>query len=190
MAASSLLELVFTAGVAATLVATGAAQVAGSVDSIRASAAARHVAARLQQTRLRAITRNRATSLRITLDPRGYLLESFEDGNDNGVLAADIQAGIDTRTAPDERLADQYPGVEFGALPGLPGAEGSVAPGIDPIRVGVSNAVTFTPGGTATPGSLYVRGRGVRQYVVRIYGETGRTRVLTWVARTGAWLAP
>lgn len=190
MAASSLVELMFVLGVVATLTSTAVTQLTTMVDGVRASAGARHVLARLQQTRVRAITRNRATALRITLDAQGYLVQAFEDGNDNGVLAADIASGVDTRIAPDERLGEQFPSVDFGALPGLPGAEGSIAPGIDPIRVGPSNAVTFTPTGTATPGSLYVLGKGSRQYVVRIYGATGRTRVLTWVARTSTWLAP
>lgn len=189
MAASSLVELLFVLGVVATLVSTGVAQVTTSIDSIRASGAARHVMARLQQTRVRAITRNRATALRIVRDARGYVLTSFEDGNDNGVLAADISSGADVQTAPDERLSDQYPGVDFGALPGVPGAEGSTAPGNDPIRLGVSDAVTFTPNGTATSGSLYIRGRAQRQFVVRIYGETGRTRVLEYVARTAVWIS-
>lgn len=190
MAASSLIELVFTAGVAATLVSTGVAQVTSSIDTIRASSAARHVVSRLQQTRVRAITRNRATALRIVSDTRGYLIASFEDGNGNGVLAADIASGVDVRIAPDERLSEQFPGVDFGALPGLPGVEGSTAPGADPIRLGTANAVTFSPTGTATSGSLYVRGRGQRQHVVRIYGETGRTRALTWAPYVSAWLAP
>lgn len=189
MAASSLIELLFVLGVAATLVSTGVAQWTTSVDSIRASAAARHVVARLQQVRVRAITRNRATGLRISTDPRGFILSSYEDGNDNGVLAADISSGADLRIAPDERLSDQYPGVDFGTLPGLPGADGSAAPGTDPIRVGASDAVTFTPNGTATSGSLYIRGRGQRQFVVRIYGETGRTRVLEYSIRQSLWVS-
>jgi hypothetical protein len=82
---------------------------------------------------------------------------------------------------------DQFPGVDFGALPGLPGADASAPPGSDPIRLGASDRVTFTPTGTATPGSLYVRGPGNAQYVVRILGETGRTRVLKFSAGSGTW---
>jgi hypothetical protein len=48
--------------------------------------------------------------------------------------------------------------------------------------------VTFTPTGTATSGSLYIRGRRDAQYVVRVYGETGKTRVLKFVPRSGQWI--
>jgi len=187
VAAFSLIELLFALGVAATLASTGVAQLTMSVDGVRAAGAARHVTSRLQQARVRAVTRNRSTALRIVRDASGYVVSVHEDGNNNGVLTADIQSGTDPQVGPVERLPDQFPGVEFGTLPGVPGAEGSLAPGTDPIRLGVSDSVTFTPTGTATPGSLYVLSRGRRQLVVRIYGETGRTRVLEYNARTRVW---
>jgi len=163
-----LIELMFVLGVAATLAAVSLPQLAASVHEFRAAGAARYVAARLQQARVRAITR---------------------DGNRNGVLAADIAAGIDTPVGAQEHLADQFPDVDFGAISGIPGAEGSTAPGSDPIRLGSADSVTFTPTGTATSGSLYVRGKPDIQYVLRIYGETGRTRILRYNARTRTWFS-
>lgn len=190
MAAFSLIELVFVLGVAATLSAVAAPQLSASLNEVRSAGAARHVAARLQQARVRALARSRATALRIRADGGGYTIAVFEDGNGNGVLATDIASGIDPVVAPVERIPDLYAGVDFGALPGIPGAEGSTAPGSDPIRLGASDSVTFSPLGTATPGSLYLRGRGATQYVVRIYGETGRTRALRYNARTRTWMVP
>ena len=49
--------------------------------------------------------------------------------------------------------------------------------------------MTFTATGTATSGSLYLLGRGQTQYVVRIYGETGRTRILRYNARSRTWFS-
>jgi len=112
-----------------------------------------------------------------------------EDGNRNGVLARDVMDGVDTAIGPAEHLVDQFPGVDFGAIGGIPGAEGSTAPGSDPIRLGVADSVTFTATGTATSGSLYVRGQRSIQYVVRIYGETGRTRILRYNPRTRTWFS-
>ncbi len=180
----------FALGIAATVASVALPRVAGSLDEFHVAGAARFVAARLQQARVRAITRNRDTALRITHDARGYLLTAYDDGNRNGVLSSDIQSGVDVRVGPSERLPDQFPGVEFDALPGLPGVEGGTAPGTDPIRLGSSDSVTFTAMGTATSGSLYLRGRGQAQYVVRIYGETGRTRILKFNPRSRTWFAP
>jgi len=189
VAAYSLIELVFVLGVAATLAAASLPQLAASVHEFRAAGAARYVAARLQQARVRAITRNRETALRITRDARGYVVSVVEDGNRNGVLAADILDGTDTPVGPQEHLVDQFPGVDFGAISGIPGAEGSTAPGSDPIRLGAADSVTFTPMGTATAGSLYLRGEPGIQYVLRVYGETGRTRILRYNPRTRTWFS-
>ncbi|MGC4082125.1 MAG: GspH/FimT family pseudopilin [Vicinamibacterales bacterium] len=189
MAAFSLIELMFVVGIVATLASSAVAQIQTSLDAVRASGAARHVMARLQQARVRAVTRNRDIAVRIAADARGYVMAVYEDGNGNGVIASDIQNGTDPQVGPTERLTDQYPGVDFGTLPGLPGVEGSPPPGTDPIRLGAGNGVTFTPDGTATPGSLYVHGHGQWQFVVRIYGETGRTRILAFNPRTRAWLS-
>ena len=178
----------FVLGVAATLATVSVPQFMLSVDEFRAAGAARYVAARLQQARARAITRNHDTALRITRDTRGYVMSVVEDGNQNGVLSHDVQDGIDLFIGPSEHLADQFAGVDFGALPAIPGAEGSTAPGTDPIRLGVADSVTFTPLGTATPGSLYLRGQRA-QYVVRIYGESGRTRILKYSVQTRTWYA-
>jgi hypothetical protein len=105
------------------------------------------------------------------------------------VLSRDIQDGTDMMVSPLERLNEQFPGIDFGALPALPGIEGSTPPGSDPVRLGTSDTATFTPVGTATAGTLYLRGRGSTQYAVRVYGETGRTRILRYNPRTRTWLS-
>jgi hypothetical protein len=183
-----MIDLMAALGVAATVSSTAVAGLASSVDDFRAAGAARFVAARLQQARSRAVLRTSDTALRIVRDTAGYRIATYDDGNRNGVLSKDIQSGVDPVVGPAERLIDQFPGVDFGVLPGIPGPEGSTAPGIDPIRLGSSDSVTFTSLGTATAGSLYLKGRRTTQYVVRIYGETGRTRILKFNVRTGTWL--
>jgi hypothetical protein len=112
----------------------------------------------------------------------------YEDGNGNGVLSRDIQRGTDPEVRRGEQLPDQFPGVDFGAVPGLPAVDPSgTAPGTDPIKLGSSDMVSFSPLGTSTSGSLYVRGRKNAQYAVRIYGETGKTRVLRFDGRNRVW---
>jgi hypothetical protein len=60
--------------------------------------------------------------------------------------------------------------------------------GGDPIRIGSSKLLSFTPLGTATSGSIYVRGRDGSQFFIRVLGVTGRVRVQRYVPRTGAWV--
>jgi type II secretory pathway pseudopilin PulG len=187
VAAFSLIELVFVLGVAATLAAGAVPALLAGVDEVRTAGAARYVAGRLQQTRVRAVATSHDTALRVTRDTAGFVVVEYDDGNRNGILSADITSGADQQIGEAERVPDRFPGVEFGALPGVPGADGSAPPGDDPIRLGSSDRVTFTPLGTATPGSLYLRGRRT-QFVVRIFGETGRTRIMKYHAATGSWL--
>jgi type II secretory pathway pseudopilin PulG len=188
VAAFTLVELLFAMAVAATLAAVSVAQIAASLDDLRAGAAARLVAATLQQTRMEAVRRGRATAVRVRQTGSGYEFAIYSDGNRNGVRAADITAGRDPLLVAPRRLSDAFPGVEFGAAPGLPSVDPSgVPPGSDPIRLGSADMVTFTPLGTATAGSLYVRGKHDVQYVVRVFGETGKTRLLKFNRWSRTW---
>lgn len=188
MAAFSLIEVLFVLGVAATLVSAAALQGRAAVANMRSAAAGRYVMALLQDVRTRAIERGVDTSLRVRRDASGFALVVYEDGNRNGVLSADIASGVDAQIGPAIRVPERFPGNDFGALPGLPGAEGSAAPGNDPIRLGAADGVTFSPSGSTSTGSLYLRSAGSNQYVIRIYGETGRLRLLKFHAGTQRWL--
>ena len=189
MAALSLIELVFVLGVAATLGAAAIPQTLASLDESRALGAARYVSVRLQRTRLEAIAGNAAAALRIGRSAEGYSYNVYVDGNRNGVLSRDIESGVDRSIQSIERLGDHFPGVDFGVMPGLPAVDSSSAPpGSDPIKLGASDMATFTATGTATAGSLYIRGRRDVQYVVRILGETGKTRILKFNPRTRQWI--
>jgi hypothetical protein len=136
---------------------------------------------------MEALVRTRDAALRITGGAGTYTYAVYVDGNDNGIRADDIAKGVDRVIHPQERLPDNFHGVDFGVLPGLPGPEGSTAPGIDPIRVGSGKMVTFTPRGTSTAGSLYIKGSRNAQYVVRVYGQTGKIRVLKFDRYRQEW---
>lgn len=189
MAAFSFIEILLVLGTAATVSAVAVPQTLATLDDSRTAAAARYVSARLQRTRMEAVSRNGSAALRFTFMSDHYDFAAYVDGNRNGVLSRDIQAGIDQVIQPADRLTDHFPGVDFGAVPDLPPVDStSTPPGSDPIRLGASDMVTFTSIGTATSGSLYIRGRRDTQYVVRVYGETGKTRVLKFNAGSGQWM--
>jgi type II secretory pathway pseudopilin PulG len=189
VAAFSFIEILLVLGTAATVSAVAVPQTLATLDDSRTAAAARYVSARLQRTRMEAVSRNGSAALRFTFMSDHYDFAAYVDGNRNGVLSRDIQAGIDQVIQPADRLTDHFPGVDFGAVPDLPPVDStSTPPGSDPIRLGASDMVTFTSIGTATSGSLYIRGRRDTQYVVRVYGETGKTRVLKFNAGSGQWM--
>jgi type II secretory pathway pseudopilin PulG len=186
----TIVELLFVLGTAATLAGVAVPQALTGLDEFRAGNAARYIAARLQRARMEAVMRSADVGLQVTAGSGGYVYTVYVDGNRNGVRSLDIQHGIDKRLVPSERLPDQFTGVEFGALPGLPAVDsGSTPPGSDPIRLGAANIATFSAMGTSSSGSLYIRGRRNTQYVVRIYGQTGKTRVLKFDVRSRQWKA-
>lgn len=184
----TLVEVLFVAALSATAGAAALPNFLAALDDVRTRGAVRYVVSRLQLARMEAVSRSADTALVFTGSGGSFRYAQYLDGNRNGVLSADIARGIDPMVRPGERLADQFPRVDFGALPGLPPVEpGTTPPGDDPIRLGAADMVTFTPLGTSTPGSLYVLGPRRIQYVVRIFGTTGRTRILKFDRRSGLW---
>jgi type II secretory pathway pseudopilin PulG len=184
----SLIEIVFVAALSMTLAAVSVPQMLSGLDDHRAAGAARYMAARFQRTRTVAITRSAATALRFSPVGTSYSFTEYIDGNGNGVLTREIQSGVDPAVGLAEQLSQQFGGVDFGALPGLPPIDaGGTAPGTDPIRLGSANSASFSPLGSATAGTVYILSRGGAQYAVRIFGETGRTRLLKFDRRTRRW---
>jgi len=181
-------ELLFAVGVASVLSAAAAPQLLAGLDEWRTRGAVRYLSSRLYRARMESTIRNVDTAVRFAV--AGSTIEYFTvvDGNRNGVRAADLQSGVDRIIDHRERLADRFAGVDFGTLPGLPPVDPSgAAPGTDPIRLGSGDMVTFTPLGSSSPGSLYVRGRGHVQYVLRMFAETGRIRILRYYPGTREW---
>jgi len=183
-----LIELLFALGLAATVAGAAVPALLSALDDHRALGAARYLATRFQRVRMEAVTRRATTAIRFTRIGSDHSFAVFEDGNGDGVKSLDIQRGIDRRRTAEERLSEHFRGVEFGVLPGLPSVDLSVpALTADPIRFGGVDSVSFTPVGTATAGSVYVLGRHERQYVISVFGETGKTRVLKFNRRRGVW---
>jgi hypothetical protein len=79
--------------------------------------------------------------------------------------------------------------VTFGLHAGIADIEGDRSAPTDGVRIGSSRILTLGPDGTASSGTLYVRGRR-GQFAVRILGVTGRTRVLRFHPGTGQWTIP
>ena len=184
----SLLELMMVMALGVTLSAAAVPEYLAAVDDVRANGAVHHISARLQRVRMEAVMRSAMVGMQFTQTAGGYSYAVYVDGNRNGVLTRDIQRGVDRLIAAAERLPDQFTGVEFGAIPGLPPVDpGGTPPGADPIRLGSGNIASFSALGTSSSGTVYIRSRRDAQYAVRIFGETGRTRMLKFEPRTGQW---
>lgn len=183
----SLIELIFVGWLVAVISAIAIPQLLACLDDQRTLGAVRYLTTWCARARMEAITRSRDVAIHFSADSRGYVFAVYVDGNDDGVRTRDIQRGTDFQVARPERLSANFPGVEFAVPSGLPAVDGGSPTDGDPLKVGSANLLSFTPLGTSSSGSLYVRGRDGSQYVVRAFGETGKIRSLKFDERTRRW---
>jgi prepilin-type N-terminal cleavage/methylation domain-containing protein len=182
----TLVELLFTISLLATITAIAIPLTSDAVDELRAANAVRYLEGRILNARMEAVKRSTAVALRFEAFAPDYLYGTYVDGNGNGVRTADIARGVDWCLTPAERLGDKFPGVTFGLAADVPDLEGSRAS--DGVRIGTPRILTMTANGTATSGTLYVKGKGA-QYAVRVLGATGRTRVFRYDTGVQRWIA-
>jgi hypothetical protein len=127
-----------------------------------------------------AVMHGATVALRFDADASGITVQTFVDGDHDGLRTADIASGIDSSLDGVASIAHLFPGVTIGIRPEL---------GTDPVRFGASDILSFTPIGTATAGSIYVLGDDGTQVAVRVLGATGRTRMERYLPSTGSWVS-
>jgi prepilin-type N-terminal cleavage/methylation domain-containing protein len=163
----TLIEVIFVAGLVAVLSGMAVPQLMVTVDRQRAWAATRYVAARMTLARAQAVKRSAYVALRFEQKSSDMSFGMFVDGNRNGVRTRDIAASIDTPLEAPVRLSDLFPGVSISLAGDL---------------------MSFSPLGTASSGTVYIRGRDGSQLAVRVLGVTGRARCLRYNPRTRQWV--
>jgi len=104
----------------------------------------------------------------------------YADGDGDGITREDIGRGMDRPLGAPVFLH------EGRAYLGLPSAvktdpAGNPLNGQDPIRFGRGSILSFSPVGTSTPGSLYLRAvSGKEAWAFRVAGIDGRIRTYRW----------
>jgi len=96
-------------------------------------------------------------------------LSSFADTNRNGVLTREIDDGVESRLDGPTMLAALFPGVAV-------------------TDEGMVRLFSFSPDGTATTGSLYLRSRDGTRFAIRVLGVTARVRIERFVVARGDWV--
>jgi prepilin-type N-terminal cleavage/methylation domain-containing protein len=183
----TLLELLFVVAIAGTLTTIAVPQGLRALDDFRTKTAARYLAQRLSDARITAIKRSTTVGLRFEAGSPDYRVSTVVDGNHNGLRTAEITHGTDLTITTAETLDTHFAGVAFGILIGVPDADGQPAGGSDGVRTGVSKLLSMNPDGTSSSGTLYVHGRDRSQYAVRVFGTTGRVRILKYDFALQRW---
>ena len=185
----TLVDSVVSLGVVAVLAGLAVPYLASAREESQVMAAARYLAAQAMLGRSRAVRHGTTVGLRFEQDDGGYLYATYVDGDGDGIRKADVASGIDRALDPPRRLHDAYPSVRFELDPALPSLTGTSHGGgnADPIRFGPGDTLSFSPVGTATSGTLYLRGRSGLQCAIRVLGTTGRIRTLCYQAGDSEW---
>ena len=169
-----MLAVVATASV---LAGVAVPQLTAGIEHSRTLAAARYLANRFALARVDAVGHSINSAVLFTADGDTFILAGYRDGNGNGVRSRDIAAGADPLVDARVRFADLFPRVSLFMSDPNTGSPSETAV-----------LMSFSPLGTASSRTLYVRGADGSQYAVRVLGATGRTRVLRYVSASRAWV--
>lgn len=185
---AALIDVICTCAVLMILAAIAIPSVQASRERDATRLAARHLANQLQGLRVEALRRNRAVAMRLDpLDLGQYA--AYLDGDGDGVLQQDIDRGIDPPVGVPGHLAHLFHSVALRVAATVPMPDGAGVIGVDsdPIRIGNTNLVSFSPIGSSTSGTIYLAGRDGTQLCVRLLGTTGRLRVLWFDRASATW---
>ena len=184
----SIVGLVLTMAVAATVLGLAAPGLANLQSSVSVRSAAGEVGTAFYRARSLAISQSRNVGLKFRRYGDRYEWTIYADGNGNGVRSADIASGVDR---PVARFTWTHQDVHPSILQGIrvpdPGGSGFLNRIDDPIRFNGSDICSFSPLGESTPGSVYLSDGRDRMAVVRVFGRTAKMRTLYYRRGERIW---
>ena len=188
-AGASLIDMLLVLAIVAMVTGISVPASGTFVDGSRARQAAAFVASRFRLARIEAL--NNAANVGVVFDLVGgrWSIRICRDGNRNGLRRADIGTGVDPCVDGPHHFNALFPGVEIAVDPALRGPAGE-PPSPDPVRFGTSDMASFSPNGSCTAGSLFLRTPRAEQYVVRMAGVNGRLRVFKYDLGARLWREP
>ena len=186
----ALIDLAVSTALAVILMAMAVPVIGGTLEREHAIVGAQYLAGQAQRARFEALRRSTSVALQLVIVGDRTSLRLFADGNGNGVLQRDIDRGIDPALTGAEWLDTRARDVSLRLNQSVSdiGGAGSLARGDDPLRIGRTSLLVFSPLGGSTTGTLYVAAKKGPQLAVRLYGATGRLRVLRFNDQTRTWL--
>jgi len=183
---TSLPEIVIALAIVAVLGAMAVPATVTATDAARVRQAASFLAGRFRLARQDAIFRTASTGLVFDQAASGWTFRICTDGNRNGLRRADITRSTDPCPEGPFDISRMFPGVTVASDATIRGPDNE--PGsTDAVRFGASKVASFSPGGTCTSGSIFIRSSTGEQFVVRVAGVNGRTRVLRYDRIGGVW---
>jgi len=151
------------------------------------------MATTLRALRQKAVTRRESVGLKFVRGEEGWTYSLYQDGNSNGIRSADIRSGRDPFLYGPRHPGQGREGIRFGLptapIPRIPPSRGVISDPGDPIKLGRSDILSFSPGGSTSSGTLYLTD-GREALGIVVYGPTGRVRVFRYDSREKIWRRP
>ncbi len=188
----TLLELLVATAILALLATLAVPPLRQQIAQHRVRLAAGEVASVLWAARGSAVRYGVAVAIRFEFEDSHAepVFSLYADGNGDGVRTADLNSGTDPRVGRPARLLHVGRGVRFGIPDDLEPAEftgsGRLDRLDDPVRFGRSDIASFSPAGTASPGTVFLTD-GYHLFAVRVYSRTGKIQVLRYVRDRELW---
>lgn len=161
--------------------------------SLRVDLASRELHGVLRLARSRAIREGTKVGVKFrTSGESRYSFTLYRDGDGDGVLTRDIDSGVDPPLAQPRELVHLGQQIRLG----FPAGKAPRDPGDpsrrltrlgDPIRFNRSDIASFNHLGASTPGSLYVTDGLHFLSVVRVFGRTGKVKILRYDVASETW---
>jgi prepilin-type N-terminal cleavage/methylation domain-containing protein len=140
--------------------------------------------------RSRAIARHTASAVKFAQVGNQWTYALHDDGDGDGVRNDDIDAGIDTHFAPPRLILPE----SHLATISLPPSLSIKDPDGDPltslsssVQFGRSTLCSFSPSGESTSGTIYLTDGFGELWCVRVYGASGKVRLLRYNAGARTW---
>ena len=188
----TLIELIVVLTIASFLIIAGLRVRAWS-SGLEVRLAAWELVGALRMARESAIRLGVNVAVKFRTDEDGTVsFTLYEDGDRDGVRTSDIDSGVDPRVGLPRKLHHFGRRARFGFPEGMrPRDPGDPRRRLgrlrDPIRFNRSDLASFGPLGGSTPGSLYLTDGHHLLIAVRVFGRTGKVKILRYDSTEERW---
>ena len=185
----TLLEIVVVIAIIGTIAIVSAPAFANYRRSASMRAEVAELRGILRSVRSRAIMRATHAGVKFTRAGNTWVYSLYDDGNGNGIRSAEIASGTDRRYAGPSMLMPQFNIAAISLLPTTirdPDGD-ALLPSASAVQFGSSTICSFSPTGSGTPGTIYITDGAGKLCALRVYGASGRVRVLRYDAAARRW---
>lgn len=143
----------------------------------------------LRAVRSRAIMRGTHAGVKFTRAGSVWVYSLYDDGNANGIRSAEIASNVDRRYSGPSMLMPQFNIAGIALLPAtIRDPDGDpLVPTASAVQFGSSTICSFSPTGSGTPGTIYISDGAGKLCALRVYGASGRVRLLRYNADLRRW---